>query len=83
MGNYSSPVLQTPAQGASNLSANDPAAPSFASMEAILEKEVYNLVKYINVSKSSGLENVSTFIVKEAFSALFFSSVFFKQFYLP
>ena len=34
------------------------------------ETEVYNVVKNINISKSSGLENVSSYIIKEAFGIL-------------
>ena len=34
------------------------------------ESEVFKLVKEINVSKSSGLDNISSFVVKEAFTAL-------------
>ena len=51
--------------------------PSAATVEAppgvldeVGELEVYNVIKSINVSKSSGLENVSSYIVKEAFGIL-------------
>ena len=40
------------------------------SFDDILQAEVYKVGKGINVSKSSGLDNVSSFIVKEAFTIL-------------
>ena len=36
----------------------------------ILDREVLRVVKDINVSKSSGLDNVSSFVIKEAFTYL-------------
>ena len=44
--------------------------PGLRGFEAIPEKDVYKVIKDINVSKSSGLDNISSFIVKEAFTAL-------------
>ena len=38
--------------------------------DELKEVNVYRIVKEINVSKSSGLDNVSSFIVKEAFQSL-------------
>ena len=35
-----------------------------------LEKDVFKIVKDINIAKSSGLDNVSSLIVKEAFRIL-------------
>ena len=40
------------------------------ALNEVNEVEVYNIVKNINISKSSGLENVSSYIVKEAFGIL-------------
>ena len=40
------------------------------SLDKIREVDVYKVVKDINISKSSGLENISSFIVKELFKAL-------------
>ena len=34
------------------------------------QKEVYKVVKEINVSKSSGIENISSLIIKEAFKTI-------------
>ena len=41
--------------------------PKLDKFTKLCEMEVYRIVKDINISKSSGLENVSSFIVKEAF----------------
>ena len=40
------------------------------SLEEFNETEVFKAVQGINVSKSSGLENISSFVVKEVFSIL-------------
>ena len=40
------------------------------SLSRIREREVYKIVREINVSKSSGLEGISSFIIKEAFQIL-------------
>ena len=39
-------------------------------MEDVTENEVLKIVGEINVSKSSGIENVSSFVIKEAFKIL-------------
>ena len=39
-------------------------------LRAVLQKDVFNVIKGINTSKSSGLDNVSSSIIKDAFSAL-------------
>ena len=39
-------------------------------LNEVSEKEVYNIVKEINVSKSSGIDNVSSYVLKVAFKAL-------------
>ena len=39
-------------------------------LELVREQEVYRIVKDINVSKSSGLDNISSCVIKEAFLAL-------------
>ena len=39
-------------------------------LEGFRETEVYRVVKDINVSKSSGLDNISSFIIKQAFKIL-------------
>ena len=44
--------------------------PELCGINEVLEKEVFDIVKNINVSKSSGLEDVSSFIIKEAFKIL-------------
>ena len=44
--------------------------PGLNEFRRVLEIEVLRIVKGINVSKSSGLNNVSSFIVKEAFLAI-------------
>ena len=44
--------------------------PLFAELGTVTEREVYKVVQEINISKSSGLENVSSFILKEAFKTL-------------
>ena len=38
--------------------------------DRLTESEVYRVVREVNISKSSGIENVSSFVLKEAFSAL-------------
>ena len=40
------------------------------SLHKVTHKEVWNVVKTINTAKSSGLDNISSFIMKEAFSDL-------------
>ena len=40
------------------------------SLSHIREINVYKTVKEINVSKSSGIEGISSFIIKEAFQIL-------------
>ena len=44
--------------------------PKFQNFIKLRELDVYRVIKDINISKSSGLENVSSFIVKEAFLAI-------------
>ena len=39
-------------------------------LNEVSEKEVYDIVKEINVSKSSGIDNVSSYVLKIAFKAL-------------
>ena len=39
-------------------------------LKEISEIEVFNVVKHINVSKSSGIDNISSFVIKEAFGFL-------------
>ena len=57
-----------PMEGEScELSEESPEAKSF---EMIRETIVHRVVKDINVSKSSGLDNVSSFVVKEAFLSI-------------
>ena len=75
VGNFSLPdsqVLAQDEQSNSGLTSDAPAsdAPIFENLVEVTEREVFNLIKDINVSKSSGLANVSSFIVKEAFKAL-------------
>ena len=43
---------------------------SMLDLNEVREKEVYDIVKQINVSKSSGIENVSSYALKVAFKAL-------------
>ena len=43
---------------------------SILSFTDVTETEVYRVVRDINVSKSSGLTNISSFIIKEAFGML-------------
>ena len=38
--------------------------------EEFTEAEVYKFIKEINVSKSSGMENISSFVIKETFTTL-------------
>ena len=38
--------------------------------EQLTETRVYNVIKDINVAKSSGIDNVSSFVLKEAFTVL-------------
>ena len=40
------------------------------SLEKFTETEVFKVVQNINVSKSSGMENISSFVVKEVFTIL-------------
>ena len=40
------------------------------SFDRFTEKEVYKVVQDINTSKSSGIENISSFIIKEVFTVL-------------
>ena len=44
--------------------------PSLPVMNAVNKEEVLKIVKEINVSKSSGLEDIGSFVVKEAFTVL-------------
>ena len=44
--------------------------PQFDNLSSILEGDVLRIVNDINISKSSGLDNISSFIVKEAFEVL-------------
>ena len=39
-------------------------------LDQITEAEVLKVVREINVSKSSGLQSISSFIIKEAFGSL-------------
>ena len=39
-------------------------------LSEVTEREVFDIVKTVNVSKSSGLDNVSSFVVKTAFKVL-------------
>ena len=39
-------------------------------MNEVMEKEVFKVIRDINISKSSGLDNISSFVVKEAFTIL-------------
>ena len=45
-------------------------APELLNFDDVIEMDVIRAVKQINVSKSSGLSNVSSFVVKEAFTFL-------------
>ena len=42
----------------------------FDSIRAVTELDVFNIVKDVNISKLSGLDNVSSYILKEAFKIL-------------
>ena len=42
----------------------------FLEFQRVTEREVYKFIKEINISKSSGLENISSFIIKETFKIL-------------
>ena len=44
--------------------------PELKMLNKVKEREVHQIVKEINVSKSSGLNDISSFIIKEAFSVL-------------
>ena len=48
----------------------DHGGPQLESLSEVLEKDVFKIVKDINIAKSSGLGNISSFIVKEAFKIL-------------
>ena len=71
VGNFSAPEgaplrnKDTWPQVVEDLSSSD-----LCGFDEVLEKEVFDIVKNINVSKSSGLEDISSFIVKEAFKFL-------------
>ena len=52
------------------------------ALNEIIQKEVYMVVKDINTSKSSGLENMSSYIIKEAFKILLPEVFFFFFFFL-
>ena len=43
---------------------------AFPKLENVTEGDVYKIVKDINVSKSSGLEDIGSFVIKEAFLIL-------------
>ena len=68
--NFSSDEISTepssPEQDHPNASAFTPAW----KLTKVTETEVFKVIRDINVSKSSGLDNISSFIVKEAFLAL-------------
>ena len=49
---------------------DDPAEHSFPNLNRVTESEVFKIVKDINVSKSSGLDDISSFVVKESFMIL-------------
>ena len=46
------------------------ANPTVCSMEKVSEHEVWRIIKTINTSKSSGLENISSHVIKVAFEHL-------------
>ena len=61
----------TPMQTAMvNHTPNSVEGPQLEALDRLLENDVYKVVQGINISKSSGLENISSFIVKEAFKIL-------------
>ena len=39
-------------------------------LQEVMEREVFNVVKSINVSKSSGIDNISSLVIKTAFECL-------------
>ena len=77
VGNFDSPgsldltdneiTLSSEEDGDESVSNNYPSLDNFSKVS---ESQTYRIVKEINVSKSSGLDNVSSYIVKEAFLAL-------------
>ena len=69
------PHLNTSTQDPTTLRAQNHMGPGAlreesCSLGKVSSKEVYNIVKSINISKSSGLDNISSFVLKEAFSYL-------------
>ena len=63
------PVLGDNGSSQGKGTTNEPEAVKW-SFSKLKTTEVYNVVKSINVSKSSGLKNISSFVVKEVFTIL-------------
>ena len=70
VGNFNPSSPQEPNAVDESVNPEEPCNSCIDSLSRILEKDVFKIVNDINISKSSGLENVSSFIVKEAFKIL-------------
>ena len=70
VGNFKIPPPQNQNLLDNNQGTCDLDEPSFPGLTDVGETEVYRIIKDINTSKSSGIEDVSSFVLKEAFKIL-------------
>ena len=70
VGNFSASASPATTTAEIDQEVNDLDSLTFERIEEFSETVIYRIISDINVSKSSGLDNVSSFIVKEAFKAL-------------